>query len=267
MRAGIHLANDGNVTDEHLHLIENLRLVKGLVRLDCDWDEIDWRRLSGHLRQDAAIVLRLFFPGRLDASKFVSRSIRKLPPVLDALGDRKCYIEIHNEPNHKDGIEGWGPTEDDARDFSTWYAVVLFGLRQHGFANLGFPGLAVGQWAHRERTWAIVNRNNIRRSDWLGVHCYWQTPEQIEHLALGANWRWYRKRFPNKRIIVTEAANSGCHGAMGPPSPGEQETQYARWCELAKGSVYGVAFFIMGGTEHWRGFQVYPETVRALEGI
>jgi hypothetical protein len=267
MRAGVHLANDGNVTDEHLNLIQSIMLVKGLVRLDCDWGEIDWRRLGRHLRQDTAVVLRLFYPGpdMLKAPEFVSRSIRKLPRVLGELAPRECYIEIHNEPNHRAGIEGWGADLHFAWDFALWYARVLDGLRSAGFERLGFPGLALGQWAHQERAWARANEDNIRQSDWLGVHCYWQRPEEIEHLQLGANWRWYRRRFPHKKIIVTEAANSGCDGPMGAPSPGEQAAQYARWCRLATGGVYGVTFFILGGTG-WDGFQVHPETIRALGG-
>jgi hypothetical protein len=267
MRAGVHLANNGNVTDEHLKLISDLRLVKGLVRLDCDWDEIDYRRLAPHLLSDCVIVLRLFFPGRLPPDEFVRRATYKLPPVLAALSSHETFIEIHNEPNHRDGIEGWGKSEEQAGQFSIWYALVLRMLRQQGFSNLGFPGLALGEWSHGERTWARANEANIRRSDWLGVHCYWQTPDQIEHPQLGANWRFYRREFPHKQLIVTEAANSGCHGAMGPPLPEQQATQYSKWCRLATNEVWGVAFYILGGTQDWQGFQIHPETIRVLNSI
>lgn len=267
IRAGVHLANDGNVTDEHLALIRNLRLVKGLVRLDCDWDEVDWAQLGCHLRQDAAVVLRLFFPGRLDAAEFVARAAKKLPSVLTSLSPRTCYLEIHNEPNHAGGIEGWGATDADAADFADWYRGVLLGLEHHGLFHLGFPGLAVGEWAHRERRWATINHLNMAASDWIGVHCYWQTWEQIEHPQLGLNWKWYRKHFPGHRIIVTEAGNSGCDGPMGAPGPAEQAAQYRRWCELARDDVWGVAFYILGGSEDWKGFRLYNSTVKALESL
>ena len=29
-------------------------------------------------------------------------------------------FEIHNEPNHVDLYEGWGPSLDQARDFNRW---------------------------------------------------------------------------------------------------------------------------------------------------
>ena len=195
MKPGVHLANDGNVTEQHLELVRNLRMVKGMIRLDCDWDEIDYWRLAGHLRPDCDVVLRLFFPGRLEAGEFVARTSRKLPSVLNALAPRPCYIEIHNEPNHAAGIEGWGPSDEQAANFAGWYREVLMGLEQAGFHNLGWPGLAVGEWAHHERSWAIANKQNIKASDWIGVHCYWQTAEQVEHPDLGYNWRWYRKQF------------------------------------------------------------------------
>ena len=266
MRPGVHLANNGQVTDEHLALIRDLRMVKGMIRLDCDWDEIDYWRLSAHLRPDCDVVLRLFFPGKLDSGEFVARTSRKLPNVLNALAPRTCYIEIHNEPNHCAGIEGWGNSDEQARDFAAWYGDVLMGLSHNGFYNLGFPGLAVGEWAHRERSWAMANRQHIRNSDWLGVHCYWQTDEQITHPDLGFNWQWYRRKFPKQRIIVTEAGNSGCQGPMGAPSAEAQAAQYVRWCQLAEGDVHGACFFILGGSDDWAGFRLYPETVRALAG-
>ena len=33
---------------------------------------------------------------------------------------------------------------------------------------------------------------------------------------------------------------------------------------MAPGSVAGAAFCLLGGSEDWAGFRLYPETVRAL---
>ncbi len=143
-------------------------------------------------------MLRLYMPGPnpWPAAEFVARATRRLPPVLKCLEGHRVLIEIHNEPNHAAGIEGWGRTMEQAQSFAIWYSVVLDRLRQTGFADLGWPGLAVGEWGHGERTWAVVNRQNILKSDWVGCHCYWQgngpDPEQMTMRALGQNWRWYR---------------------------------------------------------------------------
>ena len=270
IKAGVHLPNDGTMTGEDWHLIQDLPLVKALVRLDVDgWGEIDWWRLRLHLREDCAVILRLFFPGMLEATEFVSRCIRKLPPILSILGDREILIEIHNEPNHAAGIEGWGKRLEQAREFAAWYSIVFKGLRRAGLSNLGWPGLAVGQANHNERTWSRENAYNIRRSDWIGVHAYWQRSGEIDHPQLGGNWRYYRTRWPNKRIIVTEAGNSSCHNPELPQlTPERQTAEYLAWCRAAAaGGVEGVAFYMLGGTDDWAGFRLYPETVRALAGI
>ena len=267
MKAGIHLPNDGIMQAEDWELIADLPLVKALVRLDTvGWGEVDWWRLAAHLREDCTVILRLFFPGKLEPGDFLTRSARKLRPILELLGDREILIEIHNEPNHAEGIEGWGAAPMQAKQFATWYAQVYAGLMDAGFHNLGWPGLAVGSWAHNERHWAKLCRHQIRNSSWIGVHAYWQRPEEIDHPDLGGNWRWYRQRWPNKRIIVTEAGNSSCHNPELPQlTPERQRAEYLAWCRAAAaGGVEGVAFYMLGGSEDWAGFRLCPETVQAL---
>lgn len=266
MRAGVHLPNDGRMTDQDLQLVAGLPLVKGLLRLDVNWGEVDWRELAWHLRDDCTVILRLFFPGKLEPREFVARATRKLRPVLAVLGNRQVLIEIHNEPNHAEGIEGWGASREDAWDFVPWYAIVYGGLVHAGFHGLGFPGLAVGEWVHKERTWAEECRQLIRASDWVGCHAYWQRLEELDHRQLGGNWRYYRERWPNRRLYVTEAGNSSCHNPELPQmTPDRQRAEYLEWCRLAAGGgVEGVAFYMLGGSDDWAGFRLYPETVRAL---
>lgn len=278
-RAGAHLPNNGRLSAEDLDLVSRLALVKALVRLDNmgRWDEVDWRALGERLRPDCLVILRLFFPGRLDPAEFIKRAAARLPAILQALdarpggrgGGREVLIEIHNEPNHAAGIEGWDKSRAAAVDFAGWFARVFCGLRDLGFGGLGWPGLALSEHAHGERSWMKVNRRNIRASDWIGVHCYWQRAEEIDDRRLGGNWRLYRRRWPNKRILVTEAANSSCHNAELPQvGPDRQRAEYLAWCRAAAaGGVAGVAFYMLGGSEDWRGFRLYPETVRALADI
>ena len=268
MRVGIHLPNDGQIAAHRWEQIGRFSLVKGLVRLDVPWGELPWPELVKHLRGDCLVILRLFFPGRLEVDEFVTRSAAKLPPILDLLGDREVLIEIHNEPNHAAGIEGWGSSDREAADFSRWYAKVFRGLRDRGFTGLGWPGLALGEWAHGERSWALANRANIRLSDWVGVHCYWQRPEEMFSDFLGENWLWYRNRWPNRRIFVTECGNSSCHNPELPQmDPERQAREYAQWCEHARaGGVEGVAFYLLDGTDDWRGFRLFDQTLDVLVG-
>jgi len=254
------------MTGDDYQLIRDLPVVKGLVRLDVEWDRLDWRKLAEHLRADALVILRLFYPGRLEAWEFVSRAARELPPVLLALGDREVLIEIHNEPNHAEGIEGWGHTQEQAADFAMWYAVVYEALSAAGFQGLGWPGLALGNWVHGERVWSKVCRDVIRASSWVGCHVYWQRGEEMHNAALGMNWLHYRQKFPDQRLIVTEVGNSSCHNPELPQmTPEIQAAQYVDWCRTAHaGGVDAATFYMLGGSEDWRGFRLFPETVRAL---
>jgi hypothetical protein len=128
-------------------------------------------------------------------------------PRLNALRPYAVKFEIHNEPNHYQGIEGWGNSDADARDFRLWYAAVLAGLRQAcPWASLGFPGLALN-YPHRDLEWLDICRDVILASDWLGCHTYWQHDKMLA-TDWGLRFVHYRQRFPTKMIEITEFGNS-----------------------------------------------------------
>ncbi len=105
----------------------------------------------------------------------------------------------------------------------------------------------------------------MEASDWVGVHCYWQLPEQVEDRTFGQNWRWYARNV-DRPVYVTEAGNSSCHTPSLPPvGPERQAAEFRRWCEAADdGGVEGVAFFMLDGSEDWAGFRLFDETIEAL---
>ncbi len=76
--------------------------------------------------------------------------------MIPVMADLKPYctkFHIHNEPNHRDRYEGWSPTDDDARDFNAWFLDVYRRLKEaHPWASIGFPGLALPHFGHRDRT-------------------------------------------------------------------------------------------------------------------
>jgi hypothetical protein len=125
------------------------------------------------------------------------------------------FYEIHNEPNHVAGIEGWGATAEDAANFAAWYTEVYDRLRSlypGSDVFFGFPGLAPGA-VHNDLAWLEICREAIElRSDFLGCHTYWQNiePGSQGHLAeeWGLRYRRYLERFPNKSLIITEYANT-----------------------------------------------------------
>lgn len=138
-------------------------------------------------------------------------------PVMDGLTPYVTKFEVHNEPNHLQGIEGWGQEDHHARDFNAWFLEVYDRLKQAcPWASLGFPGLAI---PHRDLEWLEICRPAVEKADRLGAHCYWQNPtaNDYNHLAdfWGLRFKHYHDKFPDKPIEITEFGNS--NGQSGFP--------------------------------------------------
>ena len=147
----------------------------------------------------------------------------KFAPMMNRLHEECPYVvkfEILNEPNHIGGIGGWGPEADQARDFSRWFLATYDLLKAAcPWASLGFPGLVPhhglkpdGPQLSADLDWIEICRSAVDRSDWLGVHCYWQNRTYTEgnHMAddWGLHFKAYHKKFPGKVIEITEFGNS-----------------------------------------------------------
>jgi hypothetical protein len=142
----------------------------------------------------------------------------RFTPIMNRLHDECPYVvkfEVLNEPNHIGGIGGWGPEADQARDFSRWFLETCDRLKTAcPWASLGFPGLAIphGPEPGLDLDWIEICRGAVDRSDWLGVHCYWQNPTYTErnhlHDFWGLRFKAYHNKFPDKVIEITEFGNS-----------------------------------------------------------
>ncbi len=133
--------------------------------------------------------------------------VARMAPIINTLQPYVTKFEIHNEPNHADRLEGWGPSDQDAKSFLAWYLQVLSGLRQAcPWASFGFPGLAL-QDPHRDLEWLTVCRQAILASDWLGCHCYWQQDNMLSD-EWGLRFKLYHQRFPDLPIEITEFGDS-----------------------------------------------------------
>lgn len=292
MKVGVHLPNDGKLSGEQFALIggSGINLVKGLVRLDLpigmDWSGgMTWGAISHALPGDAEIILRLYAPMQevWSVGDFVNAAIPRVQNACSQIGQGRVWVEIHNEPNHP--IEGFGP--EGVERWRVWYTAVyqhlerafrMLGLHQQ--VRLMWPGLSLG-WAHRERVWARRCEEEIKFSDGLGVHCYWQSSHnpidqvdrQLYQDRLGGNWKFYDDLCKlygqsEKPIYVTEAGNSNCHNKkFAVLTPDQQADEYIRWCRDARRRVNGVVFYLLGGSEDWAGFRLYPSTVMALGAL
>lgn len=302
MKIGVHLPNDGVLSGDDLALLREsgLNLFKGLVRLDVDNDPLDWSVLPRE--DDTEYIARLyadFRGGAWGAHDFATKACGRLGSIARILEPNPVLVEIHNEPNHPH--EGFGPTKAGANIWKAWYNHAYKKIAEWrnktnwSHVRLGWPGLAVSEWQHRERTWAAMNQDNITQSEWIGVHCYWQTGHgdnnpQIHDGRLGRNYMFYlemqqrivetlscptcrrpwRKAVGKKPpVYVTEVANSNCHNLSLPTlTARDQANQYVEWAQMADAEgVAGATFFIYGGTEDWAGFRLARETVLALGNL
>lgn len=206
MRIGLHARNDTQFTETDYNAIRVAR-IETLKMMDFTQAGV----LDRLRREQPGIefIVRLF-DDRISGShtrpspaEFVAR----FAPRITALRAYALKYEIHNEPNHYQGIEGWGNSDADAQHFRQWYLAVLAGLRQAcPWASFGFPGLALN-YPHRDMEWLDICRDAVLASDWLGCHCYWQYGSMFSQ-DWGLRFVHYRQRFPSKTIEITEFGNS-----------------------------------------------------------
>ena len=204
-RVGLHARNDRLFTGQDYDLVRQARVetLKMMSHTSVSVFE-KLRRENPQLE----FIVRLYDDrfnrnSRPTPAQFAARMV----PIMRDLRPYAVKFEIHNEPNHASGIEGWGPSDAHARSFNSWYIQTLTRLRRAcPWAQLGFPGLALNH-PHRDLDWLRICRSSILASHWLGCHCYWQYGNMFSD-AWGLRFKLYHQRFPNKQIEITEFGNS-----------------------------------------------------------
>lgn len=191
-----------------------------------------------------------------------------VPKMEDLYAYGVRYFEIGNEPNAREGWNGWGNTDEDARNYNDWYCIVT-GQMQRYFKDIkiGFGGLAVPDAAHRDYTWLALCKDAIENSDFLCCHSYWQTtknPISQHHkdVYFGENYKYYHKRYPSKEIIISESGDSSIQVApydVWRFSYDEQNlaNQFYEWATEVQKCDYVKAIFpflISSDSEEWQWF-------------
>jgi hypothetical protein len=156
------------------------------------------------------ILMRMFasFVGRIvTAKEFAGWMAGDLAPFY-AKGVR--YFEVHNEPNLVP--EGWTWSWASGQEFGAWFIEVRDRLKQHfPEALFGFPGLSPGDNVPGLRQNALTFLTGAdaacRAADWVGVHTYWLSDQELNSAAGGLGYLEYRRRFPNKLLFITEFSN------------------------------------------------------------
>lgn len=204
-RVGLHARNDVRFPEHDYEVIRRARIET--LKMMSFTDVSVYNRLRRE-HPDIEFIVRLYDSqihrdSRPSPAIFVARMV----PIIRRLRPYATKFEVHNEPNHVTGIEGWGPSDNNARSFTAWYMQVLSKLRNAcPWAKFGFPGLALNH-PHRDLDWLDICRDAIRASDWLGCHCYWQYGNMLSD-QWGLRFKLYHQRFPDKKIEITEFGNS-----------------------------------------------------------
>jgi hypothetical protein len=93
-----------------------------------------------------------------------------------------------------------------------------------------------------------------RAADWIGLHSYWLSEQELNSAAGGLGYLEYRRRFPDKLLFVTEFSNP----ATG-VSKAVKGDQYARFHEMVRaipglGAAFSFVVSASAGfdTETWR---------------
>ncbi len=237
---GLHARNDQTFTDTDWTIIREAK-VESLKMMSFTRDEVYAQ--ARQINPKMEFIVRLYIGGsgrgHVPAPQVFADAFRD---TMDRLYKQFGVLkfEIHNEPNHLSGLEGWGQEQADAISFQTWYIETFRILRQrHPWALLGYPGLAV---PHKDLEWLEWNRQAIEMSDFLGCHIYWQTPPGNETTYLSDFWglrfKSYHEKYPHKLIEITEFGNSN---GQSPPlslSREEQKQQYQTWLQKVMGFPY-----------------------------
>jgi hypothetical protein len=189
---------------------------------------------------------------------------QKMIPIMQALKPYCTKFQIHNEPNHLHRVDGWGPEDENAQSFNQWFLQVYSLLKNAcPWASLGFPGMAIPTFAHRDRAWLKICRPAIERADWLGVHCYWQTPPNKPSVIFdphfGLTFKHYHAQYPDKTLEILECGNSNVqsdwHKSWQIPDE-DVAQEYVKWLQEVFNYDYinSASFFLLSSQDPTWGF-------------
>ena len=119
IRVGLHARNDIHFPEPDYTLVQRARIETLKMMSFTEVGVYDRLR-----RENAGIefIVRLY-DERLsrDSRPSPGDFVSKMVPHIKRLRPYAVKFEIHNEPNHVAGIEGWGSSDQNARAFRQWY--------------------------------------------------------------------------------------------------------------------------------------------------
>ena len=273
-RVGLHGRNDETFYDIDYRVMRdaNVEVVKMMSHTKPEIFARIW-----HEKPDVEIITRLYDArikyGHPTPAEFTAKMI----PTMQSLQGYCRKFHVADEPNHIARYEGWGPEDDDAQSFNGWFLEVYDRLKDAcPWASIGFPGLAVPHFAHRDRAWLDICRPAIEQADWLGVHCYWQTPPDRSSVmfdeSFGLTFKYYHQQYPHKTLEILECGNSNVqsdwHSRWAIPQD-DVAQEYVAWLQevFKYDYINSASFFILSSQDTqwsffaWRTEQNWTKSV------
>ncbi len=259
-RIGVHGRNDTSFVEDDYRVIADSHVEA--VKMMSQTESAVFARIK-EIDGDIEIITRLYDDRIGDSHPTPVQYAEKLVPVMQGLQPYCHKYQVANEPNHVQRYEGWGAEDADAESFNAWFLEVYRLLKQAcPWASIGFPGLAVPDFAHRDRAWLDICRPAIERADWLGVHCYWQTPTDRPSVMFdehfGKTFAYYHRQFPDKTLEILECGNSNVHNPDWPISQDDIAREYVTWLQEVFRFPYvnSAAFFLLSSqdVQNWEFF-------------
>jgi hypothetical protein len=165
-------------------------------------------------------------------------------------------FEVHRQPNVQ--TEGWGRSWKTGAAFADWLVAVVQRLREDmPEASFGFPGLSSGGpvsgWKADARVFLDEAEVGVAACDWVGVNLHWREREGVEKAA-SAGIDFYRRRFPDKLLFVTEFYNPSA--GLSAEVKARQYLDFYRKIRNTPGVGAGFAYAISAPSGHegivWR---------------
>jgi hypothetical protein len=189
-----------------------------------------------------------------------------LDPV-DQVADAFAFISKHcppgtlfvpdNEPNlHPKTATAWH-AEQWTRYFRAYMAYWRY-LDPGGRYPLITPALSVGP-DRNGALWHQTQNENLLEADGVGLHAYWQLPEQITDEAFGAPWELLPNHAVTDPTYVLEYGNT-----LPGLTHADTLDQYTAFLRELPASVKCAALFGVDLTDDWIRFRITRDVIEWL---
>jgi murein DD-endopeptidase MepM/ murein hydrolase activator NlpD len=251
---GLNVRDDGVMQETDFLVVKTAQIEAVKIRENTPSDDI------AHLRQ---IIPNIFIMVRtaydLGQVKVTPQEwVGRMSPEIGRLYQLGIhYFEIHQSPNLQ--MYGWNYSWHSGFEFSRWWMDIA-GLLRDPFpeAKFGFPGVSPGGQVSGQRLDANIfleqADEGVNAADWIGVNCFWSNETEMSLPSKGAYHEYFRERFPDKLLFITEFAN--VNEMTNPYVKGKEYVKFYQ--NLRNQPGIGVAFSqIMSspwghGTMRWR---------------